>query len=210
MTAGITTEDYTDKWNRQRVRRISSSDDTVHGEINDTVTVINSAGVEAPLGTAADPSFVVAGRTKGVTVSPAVTAGAYSAGEVVGGKLTFDGVMGALFSGVIQSLRVNCKSVQSTGLKLYLFRDDPTSSTFTNNEAPVIHVNDYNKLVSVLTLGAADNGLGTHTIWELPNIGKAVASASDDLYGVLICVSPTTLASVSDISVTLNTLTDAG
>ncbi|EGF93108.1 hypothetical protein ABI_15480 [Asticcacaulis biprosthecium C19] len=210
MPPGITTENYTDKWNRARVRRIASSDDTVNGEINDVVTVVNSAGIEAPLGSAADPQYVTAGRVKGFTVAPPVTAGAYAAGEVVGGKLTFTAVMGALFSGVIQSIRVNAKTVQSTGLKLYLFRDDPTSSTFTNNEAPVIHANDFAKLIGVFTLGAPDSGMGVHTIWELQNIGRAVAAVTSNLYGVLICTGTPTLGSVSDISVTVNTLTDAG
>jgi len=138
-----------------------------------------------------------------------VTSGsAYASGNVVGGKLTFASVFDSSNSGVLQSIRVRCKSVQSTGLKLYLFTADPSNSTWTDKGAPAINAADIPGLVGPFTLGSGDSGLGTETTWELDGIGASIVSATSGLFGILVCTGTPTFASAGDLAVELTTMKD--
>jgi len=151
----------------------------------------------------------ILGRTSKVLVSPVVTASSvYTAGNLVGGKMTFSNVFDSANSGVLQSVRVRCKSVQSMNLKLYLFTSDPSGSTWTDKAAPAIVAADIPKVVGPFLLTSADNGLGTETTWELDGIGAAIVSGSADLYGVIVTTGTPTFASTSDMSVELTTIKD--
>ena len=180
--------------------------------------VSSSAPIVGPVTVGCDPSQPLPAGTNvlgGVTtqtsstlVTPTISTSAYTAGYVLGGVLSFANAFGALLSGVLQSLHVAAKSVQTTGIKAYVFNANPGSSTFTDHAAPSINSADIGKLVGVYTLGAADSGLGTHTVWALDGIGKAIVSTSTTLYVVLIAVATPTFASTSDISVTAAILKD--
>ena len=149
------------------------------------------------------------GGSTTITSSPTVTASsAYTLNNQVGGLLTFASATGPLLSGILQSIRVTSKSVQTTGLKLYFFTTNPTNSTWTDKTAPAINAADIPFLAGEYTLGGADSGLGTHTIWNLDGIGKAFASATSTLYGILVTTGTPTFASTSDISVTISVLKD--
>lgn len=145
--------------------------------------------------------------TSTTSVTPPVTVAAYSAGNGIGGVMKFAGALNQGWSGVLQSLLVTSKSIQTTGLKLYLFSDLPVS-LFADKAAPSLLVADIPKLIGVYTLGAADSGLGTETSWQLDAIGKAFSGVGPDLYGLLIAVATPTWASVSDITVNVSILKD--
>ena len=96
----------------------------------------------------------VLGRTSAPSVTPTMTASsAYTAGNVVGGLLTFTNAVDAALSGILQRVTVDCKSVQTAGFKLYVFAANPGSSTFTDKTAPAIAAADVGKLIDVICAG---------------------------------------------------------
>lgn len=169
-------------------------------ETSGTLKTTLSAGT-AVIGT-------VTSRSAMTAVTPTVTASAYSAGNVVGGLLTFTNMLDTSLSGILHSVRVVCKSVQTTQLKLYIFNANPTGSTFTDKSAPSIAAADFDKLIGRWTLDSPDSGLGTHTVWNLENVGKIVTASASTLYGVLVTVSAMTPTSSSDYSISIATMKD--
>jgi len=144
----------------------------------------------------------IIGRTTMVTATPAVTSnGAYAAGNEIGGLLTF--AIGGAGSGTLMSMRVTSRSVLATALKAYIFSANPSNTTWTDKTAPAINAADIASLLAVIPLNAPDNGLGSHTLWELSGIATQFVAAN--LYVVLVTVSAATLTSstTSDITVQL-------
>lgn len=178
--------------------------------------------VRARMSVAGSGSFVVAlsavlaaasttiqGQTADVALSPAVTAAAYTAGNVVGGLLNFTNVFGPAFSGRLLDFLVKSKSVNAANTyKLYLFSQNPTNSTWTDKAAPAINVADIPFLLGAWTTGAADSGLGTETTCQLDNINALIRSVNQNLYGILVCVATPTYASTSDITVSVRVARD--
>lgn len=151
---------------------------------------------------------LVATRTAQVQINPANNTGAYVAGNVVGGKLNFANALGAQLSGIIESISVVAKTIQTTGYKLYLFSQDPANSTWTDHAAPNINVADLPFLVDVFTLPTPDSGLGTMTINQLDAINKAVVGATTSLYGILVCTGTPTYGASANVYITLGVLQD--
>ena len=105
------------------------------------------------------PQNFVYTRTAQVTVPLTVTASsAYVANNSVGGLIKFNGITGPQQSGVVQSLTVQCQSSQTTGYKLYLFNDLPSSTTISDKATPSLSALDLPKLVTVVTLGSSEIG----------------------------------------------------
>ena len=153
--------------------------------------------------TLAATGVTVLNTVSDISVTPTVTAGAYTAGNEVGGKLTFTNAFGPSFSGTLMDILVKSKSVQTTGYKLYLFSQNPTNTTWTDKTAPAINALDLPYLLGVFTLGAADSGLGTETTNQTDNIQAAIHSVNQDLYGVLTAVATPTYTSTSDVTVSV-------
>lgn len=153
--------------------------------------------------TLAAQGVTVVNPTADVSLTPTVTAGAYTAGNEVGGKLVFTNVFGGSLTGTLTDILVKCKSVQTTTYKLYLFSQNPTNTTWTDKSAPAINALDLPYLLGVFTSGAADSGLGTETTNQLDNINAALHSVDQNLYGVLVCVATPTYASTSDVTVSV-------
>lgn len=142
-------------------------------------------------------------------VQPTVTAGAYSAGDIMGGLLTFSNIARVLSEPVIVTgVGVMCKADVAPNLKLVLFNADPTNTTKTDNAAYSLHDDDVFKVLRVIDiqgLGGSwyDHG-GCQTI-GVENLGLVCAPTDDSrsLYGLLIDSTGVTLASTSDIQVRL-------
>ncbi len=161
-----------------------------------------SASVTLPAGT--NTIGQVNGNGAAVEVVPAVTAGAYTAGFVVGGIMTFANVLPASFNGIIESLTLKFKgTVQTTEFDVALFSASP-AGTFTDHAAPVIAAADSALLIGVFPMTANYSPLGTHTVYTLDGIGKAVVGSSTSLYAVVTTKSaPVNPASTSDVSLRL-------
>jgi hypothetical protein len=152
----------------------------------------------------ATPSSSIVGTSSNPISTPVVTAGAYTAGQEAGPLMTF--AAGGAGSGILESIRVTCKSVQTTALKLYIFDSNPLNTTWTDKSTAAINAADIASLRGVFLLPSADSGLGTHTIWNLEGIGASFIAAN--LYGLLVVVGTPTFASTSDITVKLGIIND--
>ena len=145
----------------------------------------------------------VLGSTAPATLSPTVTASAYTAGYVVGGLLNFTNVFPSDNSGTLNSISVSFNDVQTSQFLLYVFSANPTASTFTDHAAPVIALADRPKLLGVYQLAASNSGLGTNTIYNRDAIGKQITSTTAGIYAVLVTISTITPASTSDLTISL-------
>jgi len=171
---------------------------------NETFITINGQQVAMPRLAA------IAGRTRGASATPTVQTGsAYTAGNVVGGLMTLAGLAGDLFSTFIQSARLNVAGAQTAGFDLHIFRDNPTASTFTDKAAPVIATADKDKWVTSISLSSPNSKLGSNvTLYDVQSIGRAISAVGPDLYAVLTTSGTPTFSGGSDVTVTVNTISD--
>ncbi len=134
------------------------------------------------------------------TVTPPVTSnGAYTAGNVLGGLMTFP--IGGAGSGTLMSLRVTSKSILTTALQAYIFSANPANSTWADKSAPAINPADIASLLAIIPLNVPVSGLGTHTLWTVGGIGTQFVASK--LYVVLVTVSAATLTSTSTSDITV-------
>lgn len=146
------------------------------------------------------------------SVTPTVTASsAYTTGNIVGGLMTFTNAFATgATSGVLQSIVIRSKSVQTATFKLYVFSQQPTNTTWTDKTAPSINSLDLPYLIDYFIFAAPDSGLGTMTIYTQDGLGKSLVNTAGttSLWAVLVVVGTPTFSSTSDISVTLGILQD--
>jgi hypothetical protein len=160
------------------------------------------------IGSIANTSFGVSSvpqASKRVEVVPTVTAGTYGANKVVGGIMTFSSILPASpYSALLENISLKFKgSVQTQTMYVAIFSASP-AGTFTDTNTAAIAAADSTLLLGLFTLSSPSSVLGTHTIYELNAIGKAIQGASQNLYAVVVAGgSLTTLASTSDMSLSI-------
>ena len=141
--------------------------------------------------------------------SPTVTAATYAASVCMGGIITFTGVLPniATFSALLESITVSFKgSVQTVGFWVAVFYASP-AGTFTDHSTAAIAANDTTLLLGLYHLTTPSSVLGTHTMYNLDGIGKAIAGTSTSLFVVIVPDGTTTsLGSTSDLRVELGLL----
>lgn len=169
---------------------------------NGEALVANSAPV-----TQAPTSFRIA-------VTPTVTASAYTAGNVLGGIMTFASVLlGAptltptKWSAVLESICVKFKASAVVGeIDVAIFTASPAGGTYTDHGAPTAAAADQAKLVGIYALTVPQSTLGTMTCYNLDGIGAAIDGASTSLFAVMTVKGTPTPASTSDVIVELGVL----
>ena len=142
-------------------------------------------------------------------VAPTVTDGAYSAGDIMGGLLTFNVSKIAENPVLITGVQVVCKAALEPNLRLILFSADPDSTTQTNNAAYSLNADDAFKVISVIDLsGETWSDHGTPNTIEKTNLGIVadLVSETGSIYALLIDDTGVTLTSTSDIQVRLRGL----
>jgi hypothetical protein len=153
---------------------------------------------------------VYVGGTSQVQVTPTVTsASAYATGNIVGGLLTFPNIVNSTVkSGVLESITIAVKSLQTTSFKLYIFSGLP-STTFNNKTTPAIVVGDASKLLDVYSFTTPDNGLGNNvTLYYSDAINRSLVLDGSSMYGVLVCLGTPTFTTTTDVVVTASILRD--
>src|SRR5262252_7554795 len=78
------------------------------------------------------------GQIQAVTVTPLL---AYASGQSVGGLITIPATVRAGRSGVLQSVRLNIKSVQTAQFDIYQFQSLPTAA-FIDRTPPALATSD--------------------------------------------------------------------
>jgi hypothetical protein len=146
--------------------------------------------------------------TTDVAVVPAVTASAYTAGNVLGGIMTFAGLLAPVaFNGILQSITAKFKASAATGnLEVAIFKASPSNGTYTDKAAPTWNAADMANLVGIYTLVNPNSKLGAMAIYNLDGIGKALVGASQSLFAVVIVDGTPTPASTSDFTLELSVL----
>ena len=152
---------------------------------------------------------MAAQSTVKVNVTPTVTAGTYAASKVIGGVMTFANILPPItpYAGIIQSISLRFKgSLQTVGFSVALFSASPTG-TFTDTTTAAIASGDTALLLGIFTLSTASSVLGTHTVYSLDGIGKAINGASSSLYAVVLPNATTAaLASTSDMTLSISVI----
>ena len=140
-----------------------------------------------------------------VAVTPTVTNGAYSAGDIVGALLTFSSVARAadeLF--IITGAQVMVKAAVTSSLNLVIFNADPTSTTKTDNAAYSLNAADAFKVVKTIPVSTLyDHGTPNSYSADGLFIPTTPVSGSRNIYGLLIDGTGWTLTSTGDIQVRL-------
>lgn len=164
-----------------------------------------------PLPVAQQASEVYLGKNGGdvlsASVTPTVSTTAYTAGDVIGAKMTLASLARvAAGSGLIQSVLLHSKSAQTGAVDLLLFSADPSASTFTDNLALALNAADFDKLIGVVHLTDWTN-LGTPSIAQGHGLGIPFKlPAGTTIYAVLVARATPTLASTSDLKLVVNTI----
>lgn len=138
-----------------------------------------------------------------VGVAPTVTAGAYSAKDVVGGLLTFaNAVREAGGKGKINTLLLTDLGVTANVLQLWLFDTAPTA--IADNAAFDVLDAELPTVIGVIPIAAADYYVATdNQVACVRNVGLEFSCVGTSLYGYLMCTGTPTYASTADITVTL-------
>lgn len=151
---------------------------------------------------------IPATTTVTASATPAVTASAYTAGNIMGGIMTFAGVLDSVrFAGILQSITVKFKGTAVTGnVQLSLFKASPSNGTYGDKTAGTWNSADMANLLGVYQLSAPLGPLGTMTVYDLDGIGKAIVGTTTSLFGILTVSGTPTPASTSDLTVEVGVL----
>jgi hypothetical protein len=151
---------------------------------------------------------MVGDRLIDVAVAPTVTAGAYSAGDIMGGLMTFTVAANAGETVIIDSVQITLKAAVAPSLTLVLFNASPSSTTTTDNAAYSLNAADAFKLRCALPINSLGGFMvdhGTPNSFHLGNLELVINPDGDgkDIYGLLIDNTGVTLSSTSDVQVVL-------
>lgn len=150
----------------------------------------------------------IGGKTKTVSQTPTVTAGAYSAEEAVGGKLTFDIIDAQTGTGIVHTLVITDLAKQSVAMELWLF--DRNFTATADNAAFDVADADLPNVLGVIPIATTDwFASADSSVACVRNIGL-VGTAIDghNIFGQLKAVGTPTYSATSDLTVKLTVLQD--
>jgi hypothetical protein len=146
--------------------------------------------------------FVSNQVTNKVTATPVVQAISYGLTKSIGGVIPLPGLLppNLPYAAVLESVTLRFRSsLQTGGFWVALFSKSPTSD-FSDNTACAIGADDSNYLVDVYHLLTPMSPLGTHTVYSMNGIAKALEGLTASLYAVVVPDAATVaLASTSDM-----------
>jgi len=143
-----------------------------------------------------------AGHGFDVAVAPAVTAGAYSAGDIMGGLMTFAVARAAGEKVTVTGVQVAIKAAVTPSLTLVLFNADPAATTKTDNAAYSLNAADTFKVIKAIPVATLYDH-GTPNIYSNDDLAIVASPAAGtvNIFGLLIDGTGVTLTSTSDIQV---------
>lgn len=148
-----------------------------------------------------------------ITVSPTVTidTAAYTAGDLLGGKLTLtDAVRVVGSSGIVQSIVLIDQDNEKREIDVVFFDSDPSGTTFTNNAALDVADADMAKIVGTVKITSADYiSFADNAVATRSAIGLAFKTdGSRDLYAALVVREAPTYTATTDIALRVTILQD--
>jgi hypothetical protein len=145
-------------------------------------------------------------QTRTVDITPTITAGAYSAGDVIGGLLAFD-VYSAGGGGTIRRvLMIDADDEKAAG-RLYLFSAAPT--TIADNAPFAPSAADLRKLIDVITIAGNEYATVNSRAYVVKrDLGIDYASADGRVYAYWVCDSAVTYGTTGDLTLRLTAWED--
>lgn len=142
-----------------------------------------------------------------ITVTPTVTAGAYTAGQPLGGVLTFANALPGSLVGMLQSITLRFKATTQVVSFNFTMFSATLAGTYADHANITYNSGDMALMMGSWTLSIPANPLGTNTIYNLDGIGKQLVGSSTSLFGIVTPVTaPVNPASTSEMSVVLGML----
>lgn len=131
--------------------------------------------------------------------TPTITAGAYSANDVIGGRLEFRGVRAA----TLQSITITDNAAQSVDYFIVFFESAPTN--ITDNATFDIADADLDKIIYEDTLTAANTrrAFTDNSYHFLYNLDVPIWTTDGSLWAFLITTGTPTYAATTDVTVTI-------
>lgn len=152
----------------------------------------------------ANGNAVTSSRSYGsATVTPTVTAGSYALNNVVGGSLAFTGLT-SNGSATVDSAVLTIKSTQTAPFDLYLFTA-PVATAFTDHANATLNASDAAKLLGIVSFASPKSAFGGASIYTVGNTHINVQDNGAGIVGVLVSGGTPTLASTSDVVLSLHT-----
>jgi hypothetical protein len=141
-------------------------------------------------------------KTITITVTPTITAGAYSANDNVGGLLKFKSAdLTKELSAVIKGICIGDAAAQEASTDLVFFSSNPSASTFTNNGAQAIADADLPKIIHVENVTAYDS-FSDNSVATVASIDTFIPH-TDAIYVALVTRGTPTYVATSDLDITL-------
>ena len=137
-----------------------------------------------------------------ITQTPTLTTAAYTAGDAVGGMMTFeDAALDTGGGGLINDIVIIDDAGQDDDMELWLF-----DTTFLSTDAAAFAPAEasIHTLVSVITITSAGwVAAGTPSVNVVSIFGQRYDCVGKDLYGQLVCRGTPTFVAVDDLTVRL-------
>lgn len=179
-----------------------SSFNPAHPLLDPAGAIISPATAENQVAAIEKLDAMLAGIAPGsvnLSVTPAVTAGAYTTGMVAGGKLSLAGATRlAGGSGIIQSVSVAKKAALSAPYDVFFFHTDPSNGAFPDNSPLNLSVADLPALIGVAHCTDLIDA-GTPKILQAANLALPfkLPAGTTTLYAVPVIRGSETYASTS-------------
>jgi len=137
------------------------------------------------------------------TSTPAITAGAYSANDIVGGKITLAGALNQ--ASVLVFVSILDKGGQSAKTDFFFFNADLVG-TYTDNAPFSIDATDMSKLIGSITVNTADYiAVGSDSLATTLSLGIPLQSTDGSLYVLAVTRGTPTYTSTSDLVLRFST-----
>lgn len=148
----------------------------------------------------------IGGNSDVIPLALTVTAGAYTAGMVVGGKQTVTAAMRlSNGKGFIDHIALRDTSNQKAPLNILVFNADPTSGTYTDHAAYAANGTDMGKYQGLIKVLASDwETLGTECLADV-DVKKIVEAngGNSNLYLIIVTPGTPTFGSTSALSLSV-------
>ena len=128
--------------------------------------------------------------------APAVQAAAYATGELIGGKQKFS----AQARGKIQSALLTDLNSQNVAYDVVLFSDDPSATTFSENNALDIADADLPKVFGVISFATSDRVAFASSSVSFKQGLAIPMKGQGDFYAAIVSRGAPTYASTSDVT----------
>jgi len=182
---------------------------TVDGSV--TATLATGAAVIGSLAASELHIGEVGTSSIGVSNTPTVTAGGYTALDIVGGVQALANtqrVSGE--ASILQSVVIRDKAAQDQAFTLFFFNANPSNGTYTDNIALTIHDTDLAMCIGAVRVLAGDyTPASANSVATVTNIGLQLRSAATGLWVIAQCTTTApTYAATSDLTFVYEFLPD--